>query len=59
MTESENSWLDEPAFEGVCPELTAYPEFRKAYIKFTSSFNKKIVKKEEKFLWPFTMSTAQ
>ena len=56
----DNNWLDEPAFQGVCPELTAYPEFREAYVKYVSTYkykNKFFIKEETK--WPFTMNTGR
>ena len=40
-------WVDEPAFKGVYPELTAYPGLRETFINFTSSYNRGLIGKEE------------
>ena len=44
---------DEPVFKDVHPELSAYPELKEAYIRYASSYNKNIIQKEVRYLWPF------
>lgn len=56
MTDKGN-WVDEPVFEGVCPELKAYPELRVAAISTGWSLSdKKQLRREE--TWRYTTSIA-
>lgn len=59
MSEGSSSWVDEPAFEGVCPELSAYPALKEAYVTYMSSYDNGIINKEEKYLWPFITNTGR
>ena len=55
MTDKDK-WVDEPVFEGVCPELKAYPELRVAAISTGWSLSDKDLRREE--TWRYTTSIA-
>ena len=51
------SWLDEPMFEDVYPELKAHPELRAAAIGFRWLSDN--IETEGKKTWPYITSIAQ
>ena len=59
--DGNNNWVDEPVFDGVCPELKAYPAFREAYVNymFMQHSDNSIIRKEGPIIWPYTMNIGR